>query len=262
MRKTSPRLLIVLFLHCAPLMAQNTTCINAIPFCTQIPYEYPATVNISYSEPGHDYGCLLYTKNPAWFYLLIERGGSIQLRLLSKPSADIDYVCWGPFDSLEDACMAGLPASKVVDCGNSIDPEEYCDVQIAFPGEYYILMITNYSNDHIRILLSQSAGFARTDCGIVNPLKLEVPSAFSPNGDGLNDTFKVLGESISSFHLIICDRWGRVVFETRDIYQGWDGTLKGLPAPVGLYYYNIFYEGNDMHNFVKNHKNGVVMLVR
>ena len=55
------------------------------------------------------------------------------------------------------------------------------------------------------------------------------PTAFSPDYDGINDFFHVFGTGIDNdnFKLIIYDRWGEPVFESEDIYKGWDGRAKG-----------------------------------
>lgn len=67
-----------------------------------------------------------------------------------------------------------------------------------------------------------------------------VPSIFTPNGDGKNDVFRILGvyfQAIESFR--IYNRFGEVVFDTKDINKGWDGTFKGKLADVGVYHYLI-----------------------
>ena len=55
------------------------------------------------------------------------------------------------------------------------------------------------------------------------PMHIYFPNAFSPDGDGLNEVFKAVGQDIAAFHLIIFDRGGRVVFETDDPDKGWNG---------------------------------------
>jgi len=64
---------------------------------------------------------------------------------------------------------------------------------------------------------------------------LHLPNAFSPNGDGINDEFSVIGEFVSDFHLQVFNRWGQLVFESMDIGQGWDGTFMGEQQPMGVY---------------------------
>ena len=70
--------------------------------------------------------------------------------------------------------------------------------------------------------------------------------AFSPNGDGINDTYYVPVTNLSGvkhFHMDIFDRWGQLVYTTNDVTQGWDGTYKGTPQPEGVYvvFFSIEY---------------------
>lgn len=68
-----------------------------------------------------------------------------------------------------------------------------------------------------------------------------VPTAFSPNGDGVNDVFRAIGWGIMSFQMDIYNRWGEKVFQTEDITQGWDGIFNDEAAEVGVYVCVIFY---------------------
>ncbi len=66
-----------------------------------------------------------------------------------------------------------------------------------------------------------------------------VPTAFSPNGDGLNDSFRVMGSHIAEIRLIVYDRWGEKVFESTTPGEGWDGTFKGKVLPPDVYGYYV-----------------------
>jgi len=70
-----------------------------------------------------------------------------------------------------------------------------------------------------------------------------LPNAFTPNGDGINDVFRALGNigRIGGFSLSAFNRWGEQVFHTDNRYEGWDGTYKGSPAPLGTYAYLLEY---------------------
>jgi gliding motility-associated-like protein len=86
------------------------------------------------------------------------------------------------------------------------------------------------------------------------------PDAFSPNSDGLNDTFGPVGSvSPGSYQLTIFDRWGRVVFATTAYADRWNGSVNGDPAPVGTYAYRVAI---GLSNGQVTQKNGRLQLVR
>ncbi len=69
--------------------------------------------------------------------------------------------------------------------------------------------------------------------------KLYVPNAFTPNGDGTNDTFAVTGLFVDQFSLTLFSRWGEVVFHSNSPADAWDGRINGQPAPAGEYTYRV-----------------------
>jgi gliding motility-associated-like protein len=75
----------------------------------------------------------------------------------------------------------------------------------------------------------------------VKPLSsVDVPTAFTPNGDGVNDVVYVAGWGIKKLNYFkIFNRWGELVFETDDITVGWDGTYKGVPQNTETYVYEV-----------------------
>jgi gliding motility-associated-like protein len=86
-----------------------------------------------------------------------------------------------------------------------------------------------------------------------------VPDIFSPNEDGKNDTLYVRGLFISRLEFRVYSRWGEVVFETNSPTKGWDGNLRGSPAPSGSYYYTLFATIGDV---TKIEQVGEVVLIR
>jgi len=72
----------------------------------------------------------------------------------------------------------------------------------------------------------------------IRPL-VDVPTAFSPNGDGSNDILYVRGGAIERIQFRVYNRWGTLVFETTDINIGWDGTYKGKPQEMEAYAYTL-----------------------
>jgi gliding motility-associated-like protein len=85
-------------------------------------------------------------------------------------------------------------------------------------------------------------------CFDATPL-LEIPNVFTPNGDGINDVFLVHGKSITEFHAILFNRWGKKIFEWDNVEKGWDGKIAGADASPGVYYYVITAKGKDDSKF-------------
>lgn len=70
--------------------------------------------------------------------------------------------------------------------------------------------------------------------------KLYMPTAFTPNNDGVNDVFRIPPDAtIDLKEFAVFDRWGNKVFKTSDLSQGWDGKNGGLPINAGIYVYLI-----------------------
>ncbi len=82
-----------------------------------------------------------------------------------------------------------------------------------------------------------------TEVVVLPVINFSVPNAFTPDGDGLNDTFFFGGFGIleRDFEFLVFNRWGEVVYETRS-FVPWDGTVGGKQAPVGVYAYHIRYK--------------------
>lgn len=75
------------------------------------------------------------------------------------------------------------------------------------------------------------------------PTSLYIPTAFSPNDDGVNDYFQAFGTDIISFKMSIFDRWGELIFESTDIEERWEGTFQSTDAPIGVYVWVVEFEG-------------------
>jgi gliding motility-associated-like protein len=73
------------------------------------------------------------------------------------------------------------------------------------------------------------------------------PNSFTPDGDGINDTFGGEGTLISDYQLLVFNRWGQVVFESHDMAYRWNGrTPDGEEVPQGIYQYKYIVEGLSM----------------
>jgi gliding motility-associated-like protein len=71
--------------------------------------------------------------------------------------------------------------------------------------------------------------------GRTYPDDIYIPNSFTPNGDGLNDVFRVYGYIVQEMNFMIFNQWGEKIFHSRDQAVGWDGTFKGRPQPSGVY---------------------------
>jgi gliding motility-associated-like protein len=106
-----------------------------------------------------------------------------------------------------------------------------------------------------RLTATSAEGCSATDDVAVTVVaELYIPNAFTPNGDGLNDTWQVpFLESVSGGAVKVFNRYGQIVFQTAGTLK-WDGRFKGAELPSGAYAYLLQYNGKT--------KKGVVMLLR
>jgi gliding motility-associated-like protein len=87
-----------------------------------------------------------------------------------------------------------------------------------------------------------------------------VPTAFSPNNDGLNDIFRAISPGVATLDFFcVWNRWGQEVFRTQSLSTGWDGSYKGQQMPAGTYVWMI--QGTDYRGKVFNRR-GTVTIVR
>ena len=84
------------------------------------------------------------------------------------------------------------------------------------------------------------------------------PNTFTPNSDGLNDTFKVISQYTETVEFMVFNRWGEMLFHTTDLNVAWDGTYKGNAVPEGTYTFRAFL--TDMAG-VKYERSGNVVVL-
>ncbi len=71
---------------------------------------------------------------------------------------------------------------------------------------------------------------------------LYFPSAFTPDGNGLNDAFGPVGENVEDYDMTIYDRWGKLIFRSQSQNDWWDGTIGGQPVQEGVYVWRASYQ--------------------
>ena len=111
------------------------------------------------------------------------------------------------------------------------------------PAQVY--PVTNGAFFPVSLTITDTAGCVQTKkvfIKSVNSCYIAVPSAFTPNNDGLNDFLYPLNAyKATDLQFRVYDRWGRTVFETRDWTRKWDGTINGVPQPTGVYVWILQY---------------------
>ncbi|MFB6257576.1 MAG: T9SS type B sorting domain-containing protein, partial [Flavobacteriales bacterium] len=92
--------------------------------------------------------------------------------------------------------------------------------------------------------------------------QLYVPNAFTPDGDGINDVFRPKGEGIAEekYRFQIYDRWGKLIFQTKDPREGWDGTINGEEAKNDVYVWKLSLR--DAYSGRTYEESGHVTLIR
>jgi len=118
---------------------------------------------------------------------------------------------------------------------------------------------------YYKILAVESASSLFQDQSESNTIKIVkeptsyIPNAFAP--DGVNKIFKPVCVYVDadSYDFKIFNRWGELLFQTKDVQTGWDGDFNGKPAPQGVYTYVITYKLDEKKSVVKR---GTVLLMR
>lgn len=113
---------------------------------------------------------------------------------------------------------------------------------------FYLICTENEEN----IIGRKDSVFSNKVCIPKSP-KIYIPSAFTPNNDGKNDTWKpvIYGKNaVESYQFQVFNRWGTIIYRTESILDFWDGTFNGNAINSGLYYYSysIRYAGGLLLN--------------
>ena len=161
----------------------------------------------------------------------VARNENIQLNARSIAITNAQYS-WTPFANLSNGTIANPIATMA-------QQEEY------------------------KIKIVSKSGCVTVDTLLVrvhSEKSVYLPNAFSPNGDGLNDIFKVKLVGCKLSYFSIYDRYGKLVFYTSDEYKGWDGFTNGVRMPAGTYGWGV--GTSDVNGSNPATKYGSVLLIR
>ena len=126
--------------------------------------------------------------------------------------------------------------------------EEDTDYSFMAAGSHNVVLYATFVNGSDTIAYKEDYWADRGPITVVvSESKLEMPNAFSPNGDGVNDIYgaKQGWQSIVEFHAAIYNRWGQKLYEWDDPAGGWDGKFHGQDVKQGVYFVEVNAKGAD-----------------
>ncbi|MEO6719422.1 MAG: M43 family zinc metalloprotease [Ferruginibacter sp.] len=204
--------------------------------------------------------------DPGNFTTYLWQDGSTQPKFTTNLIGDYSVTVTDTFGCKNDEAMRlteiyPLPANFLIAdsslCKGNI-------LQVKLPGYINYMWSTGSTDDHIGITNAGTYNVQVTDAyGCVgidsmkvffydNCITIQIPNAFTPNGDGKNDEFKpLIPVPVNNYHMQIWNRWGRLLFETRERLKGWDGTFKSVPQAPAAYVYLITFKDLDGVNIKK-----------
>ncbi len=193
------------------------------------------TTNTTNLNPVHAYDTAgIYTVTlQVNFRLCPSQSASQTLTVNPNPVVNL-----GPDTSL---CVGGTPITVRT---SSFDP---ANNYFWNTGEVNVQSILASHPGIYGLTVTTPSGCSAADSvAIFKDCYIDIPNAFSPNGDGLNDYFfprQLLGKNITRFSMVIYNRWGQEIFKTtKTDGRGWDGNFNGVGQPVGVYVYLIEVE--------------------
>ena len=174
----------------------NNHCVDSDPFCTSDVITFAAATTSQTADQLEGTtlqdGCIGSSYNPSWFHMRIQTGGQFIIHAEGHDpnngtNRDIDFCIWGPYTNPTTPCVAQLTTDKIIDCcysasysediylgyqpANHVHNTSHGTVYYHLPevGEYYILMITNFSQQPCTISFTKTpnSGPGETDCGIL-----------------------------------------------------------------------------------------------
>lgn len=176
----------------------NSTCANAIQICLTQPVTYPAAINAGAAQVGPDYGCLGSANNPAWFLFRIGTPGTHVISETNSNGRDLDYILFGPFTNPTGNCGL-LDSANTAACSYAGGATETIAFTSTTSGDYYLLLITNYSNFPTNVTFAQTSGTGNYDCEFEAVCAISLVTANPSTCDTLTNNYQVTG-SVFTFN--------------------------------------------------------------
>lgn len=156
--------------HMPPPPPPGASCQTAQSFCTSTtPTTVPNITGQPNANGGGVYGCLATIPNPIYYFLQIQTAGNIDITISQQANTgggiDVDFVVWGPFNSLNATC-GGISASNIVDCSYSTAAVEVANIPNAQVGQFYLFLVTNFNGAPGMITFQQTGGTGSSNCNL------------------------------------------------------------------------------------------------
>ena len=239
MKKLKMNLFLLIAMAAVSGYSQSYDCAHLVQSC--IGSSQTISLGVGSGTAGDSVACLITTPNPVWFCFQVKQAGKINIKLSSFPNEDIDFACWGPFaaDTITEIqslgyCsqlnidtlsishpssvgpnpidLGGYPIGNLIDCSFAAGGQEYVHIPDAQTGNWYIFLVTNYSNSLANLTLeSDPSSIGTSDCDFcagVDDFSYPIMSISpNPTTDVLNCVF----ETIRNRKLSIVDISGKTV---------------------------------------------------
>ena len=174
-------------------------------------------------------------------------------------------------DTIELSFVSGPNVSLPNEVTYCPDEINYANLY-AGPAVSYLWSPTNETTDSIHVQAGNYSLTATDARGCKTTVStnvytycqpyLYVPSAFSPNGDGINELFVIHGENIDQYEIDIFDKWGELIYVSHSMKDSWDGMYKGRLAQEDVYSWRIIYYAQGKSSLTKYTQEGNVTLLK
>jgi gliding motility-associated-like protein len=209
-------------------------------------------IGTSYRHNGHDYNTSGIYTDVYETYHGCDSFSVLNLSVHNLPVVDIDFdhANYCIFDSVK---VTGSGAQDYTWSNNR--SFSITGTTVLMPLRDFTNMIYVVGKDAYNCTDSASVKIETQPCCAMN-----IPNAFTPNGDGLNDDFKpVTNGNPVAYSLNIYNRYGQKIFSSFNIDKGWDGTFNGKPEDTGTYH---FWLSSECANGEKTKRKGDLTLIR
>lgn len=224
---------LAILLFISKITFSQGSCDTAVPFCNDFGSQ-DAVVNGSTAQVGPNYGCLETQPNPTWSVLRIKNAGDIALRIsqvnTSGAGIDVDFICYGPFNDPITPCQNGqLTAANTIACGYTPNTVEFLTITNTQVGEYYLILITNFSEQSGLLSFEQTNVGGESDCSLVCTVTVPDDQTICINSDYTINTTLGHPNMIASAQYKWFKNNIEIIGETNDFLTVTSSTITAIP---------------------------------